>query len=62
MALDQQKAKDTRERILFEAEGLELPCKKAFSIASEVGVPIAEVGRICNEIKIKIVGCQLGCF
>jgi len=25
-------------------------------------VPVAEVGRACNELGIKIVHCQLGCF
>ncbi len=54
--------KEVRERILFEAESLKLPCKKAFTIASEVGCPVADVGRICNEVGIKIIGCQLGCF
>lgn len=62
MSTERDKEKDLRERILFEAEGLKLPCSKAFNIASEVGVPIAEVGRVCNEIGVKVVGCQLGCF
>ncbi len=62
MSSDRDKEKDLRERILFEAEGLKLPCSKAFNIASEVSVPVAEVGKACNEIGIKVVGCQLGCF
>lgn len=62
MALSREKEKELRERILFEAEGLKLPCSKAFMIASEVGVPTGEVGKQCNETGIRIVGCQLGCF
>ncbi len=62
MALDINKQKELHERILFEAEKLKLPCSKAFIIASEVGCPISEVGKTCNEVGIKIVGCQLGCF
>lgn len=62
MTLDMEKQKEMRERILFEAEGLKLPCKKAFTIAAEVDVPLAEVGKTCNQIGVKIVGCQLGCF
>ncbi|MBW6464608.1 MAG: hypothetical protein ACNA7Z_05090 [Dethiobacteria bacterium] len=62
MDLEQEKVKEVHERILFEAEGLKLPCSKAFAIASEVKVPVAEVGKICNETGIKIVSCQLGCF
>jgi hypothetical protein len=39
-----------------------LPCAEAFKVARDVGVPVAEVGRTCNELGIKIVHCQLGCF
>lgn len=62
MALDIEKQKELRERILFEAEGLKLPCNKAFNIAAEVGCPVSEVGKSCNETGIKIISCQLGCF
>ncbi len=62
MALDINKQKELRERVLYEAEKLKLPCSKAFIIASEVNCPISEVGKICNELSIKIESCQLGCF
>jgi molybdate transport system regulatory protein len=39
-----------------------LPCAVAFKVASDLDVPLAEVGRTCNELGIKVVGCQLGCF
>ncbi len=39
-----------------------LPCTGAFRLARLFGVPPCEIGRICNEQKIKIVDCQLGCF
>jgi hypothetical protein len=39
-----------------------LPCAEAFKVARDVGVPVVEVGRACNELGIKIVHCQLGCF
>ncbi len=39
-----------------------LPCARAFAIADELDVRVAEVGRACNDLGIKIVGCQLGCF
>ncbi len=60
--MNQEMTNELKERILFEAQGLKLPCKQAFAIASEVGCPISEVGKACNETGIKIVSCQLGCF
>ena len=60
--MDQEKQKELRERILYEADSLKLPCKKAFTIASEVDCALAEVGKTCNEVGVKVVGCQLGCF
>ncbi len=56
------KENQLKERILFEAEGLKLPCKKAFAIAAEVDCSLADVGKKCNETGVKISGCQLGCF
>ncbi len=60
--MSQEKANQLKERIRFEAHSQKLPCKQAFTIASEVACPVAEVGKACNEAGIKIVGCQLGCF
>lgn len=39
-----------------------LACARAFALADESGVKPAQVGRACNELGVKIVGCQLGCF
>ena len=41
---------------------LTLRCAEAFAIAESHEVTPPEVGRVCNENGIKIVGCQLGCF
>ncbi|HED23880.1 MAG TPA: hypothetical protein ENN91_02000 [Firmicutes bacterium] len=62
MAVDQEKKKELRERVLFEAENEKMPCKKAFKIAEELNCLPIDVGKECNELEIKIVGCQLGCF
>jgi len=37
-------------------------CADAFAIAGELGVGVGRVGRVADEIKIKIASCQLGCF
>ena len=39
-----------------------LACADAFKLAAQFGVKPREVGRICNQQKIKICKCQLGCF
>ncbi len=39
-----------------------LSCSDAFRIAHDLDVPPAVVGRVCNELQIKISDCQLGCF
>lgn len=46
-----------------EADGKKrLACAKAFEIAQEQGVSLQQIGACCNEEKIKIMSCQLGCF
>ncbi len=39
-----------------------LTCTHAHELAQMLNVPLSEIGRICNELHIKISGCQLGCF
>lgn len=53
---------NVKKRILQEAPKLRLPCARAFIIAAESGYSQAELGELCNEIEVKIIQCQLGCF
>jgi hypothetical protein len=39
-----------------------LTCTEAFKIARDLEIPVGEVGKACNELGIKVVACQLGCF
>jgi hypothetical protein len=39
-----------------------LSCEKAHELAKELNVSLQELGALCNELKIKISACQLGCF
>ena len=39
-----------------------LHCETAYQIAAEHNLKLWEIGKICDEEKIKIKGCQLGCF
>lgn len=46
-----------------EIDGInKLACAEAFQLAQEFQVKAIEIGRICNQQKIKICKCQLGCF
>jgi len=59
---DENTKLEIRSRIeeLATAEGL--TCSKAWEIAEEAGVKPQVVGRIADDIGIKIIRCQLGCF
>lgn len=37
-------------------------CSGALAIAKSLGIPSREVGRIANQLNIKISKCQLDCF
>ena len=39
-----------------------IPCPVARKLAEELSVPYSEIGRVANELQIKITGCELGCF
>ena len=39
-----------------------LACAEVFELAQEFEVEVIEIGRICNQHKIRIRKCQLGCF
>ena len=65
-----QKGSDStgRTRIVADAakagpDGVKrLACAQAFRLSKTRGIPLAEIGRICERNGIKIAGCQLGCF
>ncbi len=39
-----------------------ISCADARTIAEELGISYAEIGKVADELKIKIRDCQLGCF
>jgi len=39
-----------------------LTCEKAHELADTLGIPLRELGVLCDQMKIKITACQLGCF
>lgn len=50
------------EALRERAKGGKITCSEARKIAEELGVSPREVGSMCDELKIKIWACELGCF
>ncbi len=51
-----------KELLLEEASNKKISCPRAREIAKEVGVKAETIGKLCNQLKIKIYACELGCF
>ncbi len=54
--------KGIEEIIKKKAKDGKLPCAVCFKIAEDFGISNKEMGKILNEMKVKISQCQLGCF
>jgi hypothetical protein len=54
--------KRLEETILEKAKNGKLPCAVCFKIAEDFGISKKEMGKILNEMNVKIGQCQLGCF
>jgi len=54
--------KKLEEAIQGKAKNGKLPCAMCFKLAEDFGISKREMGKILNEIKVKIRQCQLGCF
>ena len=56
----------SRERLIEAvrnaAQDSRLSCERAHDLGRELDVPLRDIGAICNELKIKVTACQLGCF
>ena len=55
-------ADEVKNRIRAAAPEGKIPCPAAFRLAEELMITRQELGNLLNELKIKIVQCQLGCF
>jgi hypothetical protein len=55
--------RDKLEKVILEkTKDGRLPCAMCFKIAEDFGISNKEMGKILNEMKVKISQCQLGCF
>jgi len=39
-----------------------LTCEAAHELSEKLHISLQEIGAVCNELKIKVAQCQLGCF
>jgi len=59
LIMDRKKLEEVIEE---KAKNGKLPCAVCFKIAEDFGISKKEMGKILNEMKVKIGQCQLGCF
>jgi hypothetical protein len=53
---------EVKSRIKAAAPEGKIPCAAAFRLAEELGISRQDLGNLLNDLRIKIVQCQLGCF
>ncbi len=56
------KREELIEKVRAASDGNRLSCEQAHELSRELNVTLGEIGAICNELKIRISSCQLGCF
>jgi hypothetical protein len=50
------------DKVKESAKDGKISCTVARKLGTDMGVPLSMVGSACDELKIKIFGCELGCF
>jgi hypothetical protein len=55
-------SEDVKARIKAAASDGRIACAAAFRLADELSLSRKDLGELLNELKIKIIQCQLGCF
>ncbi len=53
---------DVLKKMQEAAPNGKLSCAEAREIMQEFNVPHGQMGDLCDEVGIKIYGCELGCF
>lgn len=57
-----EKKEKIRVSLKEQSVGGKISCPLARNISEELNVPYEEVGRVADELGVKISGCELGCF
>ena len=58
----EEEKKKLAEALKKVSQNDSIPCAKALEAAQRLEVDSRDIARMANELKIKIVRCQLGCF
>lgn len=58
----QEMTQEVLDAVKAAAPESRLSCPKARRIAKELGVAPQLIGQACDELKIKLKDCELGCF
>jgi LAO/AO transport system kinase len=54
--------KELKEALLKAAKAGRITCTEARKLAEKKKVSYGEIGRVADELNIKITNCELGCF
>ncbi len=54
--------RELKDMIMEKQSSGRISCKVACEIADQTGTPRRDIGRILDDLHIKIHSCQLGCF
>jgi len=57
--MTERQLREQIERLTVEGRA---SCKALLELAARTGSSPHEIGRLCDEMKIRISNCQLGCF
>ena len=57
--LEQMKIIEELKKLALQGK---ISCSEARQLADKLEIHPSEVGKACDEAKIKIFGCELGCF
>lgn len=55
-------SQEVLEAVKEATEDGRLSCPRARKVAEELKASPREVGEACNQLKIKLYACELGCF
>jgi len=53
---------ELKDKIRAAAPEGKIACAAAFKLAEDLKISRQEMGDLLNELRIKIIQCQLGCF